>query len=120
MSTVTRREIKQIETLAGYGLTQEQIGDCLGWSKRTSQRKLAEIPEAVAAYKEGRSKAISAVSKTVYHKAIEGNVACAFFYLKTQAGWRETERHEVTGADGGGTSSITGSGSSSKLMKIWS
>jgi hypothetical protein len=34
-------------------------------------------------------------------KALSGDTASAIFFLKTQARWRETERHEITGADGG-------------------
>ena len=29
-----------------------------------------------------------------------GNVTAMIFYLKTQCGWKETERYEVTGGDG--------------------
>ena len=34
-------------------------------------------------------------------KALAGDTTSAIFFLKTQARWRETERHEITGADGG-------------------
>jgi hypothetical protein len=40
------------------------------------------------------------VGAMLYQKAIGGDVAACIFYLKTQAGWRETERKEITGANG--------------------
>jgi hypothetical protein len=33
-------------------------------------------------------------------KAKEGDLGAMCFYLKTQAGWRETKRTELTGGDG--------------------
>lgn len=33
-------------------------------------------------------------------KARSGNTVSSIFYLKTQAGWRETERREHSGPDG--------------------
>lgn len=101
MAKFSAKQIKQVETLAEYGLTQQQIAHALGYAKRTTEKIIAEDERAKAAYKSGRARGINAIAKTVYRKAMEGNVACAFFYLKTQAGWRETERHELTGPDGG-------------------
>ena len=91
----------KVAELACYGLTQEQIADFFGISESGLRLKFLADTQLVEAYKKGRSEAISKVAKTVYDKAMVGNVACAFFYLKTQAGWRETDRHELTGADGG-------------------
>jgi hypothetical protein len=31
---------------------------------------------------------------------MDGNTSAAMFYLKTQAGWRETSVQEITGKDG--------------------
>jgi hypothetical protein len=39
-------------------------------------------------------------------KALEGDVACMIFYLKAQGGWREVNRHELTGANGGPIESV--------------
>ena len=43
----------------------------------------------------GRSKATARVAARLYQKAIDGDNTCMIFWLKTRAGWRETERLEV-------------------------
>lgn len=91
----------EVARLASYGLTQEQIADFFGLSESGLRRRFLDDPVLSDAYKKGRAEALSKVAQTVYMKAIGGHVACAFFYLKTQAGWRETERVEMTGKDGG-------------------
>ena len=91
---------KQVAQLAGYGLTQEQIADFFGLSDQRLRARFLQDDTLASAYKTGRAQAISQVSKTVFKQAMAGQVACAFFYLKTQAGWRETERHEITSKDG--------------------
>jgi hypothetical protein len=40
------------------------------------------------------------VGATLYQKAIGGDTTACIFYLKTKGGWRETERKEITGANG--------------------
>lgn len=94
-------DASEVSRLASYGLTQEQIADFFGLSESKLRRQFMDDPVLYDAYKKGRAEALSKVAQTVYEKAIGGNVACAFFYLKTQAGWRETERVEMTGKDGG-------------------
>ena len=98
---LTAEQVEQIEKMAGCGLTLEQIAYCLDISDDTLQRRFQERPEVKRAYKVGKAKAIRAVTNTVYLKAVAGEGAFPFFYLKTQANWRETNRMEVTGADGG-------------------
>jgi len=94
-------QITQVEKMAGHGLNLDQIADCLDISERTLRQRFSESEVIAAAYKRGKAKGIAAVTETVYKKAVRGEGAFPFFYLKTQAGWRETNRMEVTGADGG-------------------
>jgi hypothetical protein len=98
---LTGEQVEQVEKMAGHGLTLDQIADCLNIGERTLERRFSEDTVVLAAYKRGKAVAINAVAKTVYQKAVAGEGAFPFFYLKTQAGWRETNRMEVTGADGG-------------------
>jgi hypothetical protein len=98
---LTGEQVEQVEKMAGCGLTLEQIAYCLDISDDTLQRRFQERPEVLRAYKVGKAKAIRAVANTVYLKAVAGEGAFPFFYMKTQANWRETNRMEVTGADGG-------------------
>jgi len=93
-------QIAQIEKLAAV-LTMEQIADFLGFSERTLRRRFDEDPEVLAAYKRGKQRAVASVATNLIQQAQSGNTTAAIFYLKTQAGWRETNRTELTGPDGG-------------------
>jgi len=94
--TLTDEQIVELEALAAY-LTQEQIADYFGMAERTLRKRMDEDESVRAAYKTGRAKAIRDVAKGVLQRAREGDNACAFFYLKTQAGWRETKNLEHSG-----------------------
>ena len=83
-------ELADLERLAGLGLTQAQIADWFGFSKRTLAYRLKEEP-AVAAYKKGRARALEKVTGKLWQNIEKGDSASIFFYLKTQAGWRETD-----------------------------
>jgi hypothetical protein len=65
--------------------------------RATFQAIMERDPDIAARYKRGKSKAIAHVAKGLLQKAREGDRTCSIFYLKTQAGWRETERHEHAG-----------------------
>lgn len=49
---------------------------------------------------EGRIDANSAIAGTLFQQAKNGNTQAAIFWLKTRARWKETDRHEIAGADG--------------------
>jgi len=93
-------ELIQVEALAAY-LSSEQIADYFGIGRRTFYSIMKRQPEVSARYKKGRAKAIGMVAHGLLADARAGNLTAKMFYLKTQAGWRETSRHEVTGANGG-------------------
>lgn len=80
--------------LAGFGTRHEDIATYLGVTRPTLRK---HYKEELAT---GSIKANSAVAKTLYKLAIDGDSRSCMFWLKTRAGWRETDRHEITGADG--------------------
>jgi hypothetical protein len=92
--TPTPETRKQVETLAGYGLTVEQIGHVLECSHDTVKRHYVcelERGQAVACFK---------VAQTAFQMATSGQEpAMTMFWLKTRAKWREV--HEVAGEGGG-------------------
>lgn len=49
----------------------------------------------------GRIDANAQIANTLFQQAKKGNTAAAIFWLKTRAGWKETQVNEVTGSDGG-------------------
>jgi hypothetical protein len=97
---LSQEQIIELSKLAGYGLTQEQIADYFEIGSRTLRTKIAEDEEISAAYKKGRMEAISQVVGKLRDKINHGNVLAMIFYLKTQAGWHETVKSEISGPGG--------------------
>ena len=97
---LTEEQTVQVEALAAY-LTQEQIADYFGISDRTFREMMGRDPSISSAYKRGKAKAIGTVAQGLLQKARAGDTASAIFYLKTQAGWRETQQidHTTNGKD---------------------
>ena len=103
--TLTDHQVAEVETLAAL-LNQDQIADYFGISRRTFQNILERDEEVVARYKRGKAKAIAHVANGLLQKARSGCTTSSIFYLKTQAGWRETERiaHSIEPPDQSETS----------------
>ena len=93
-------DLKQVESLAANGLTQEQIASALGISERTLRSRKGEIADFADAIKRGKAKGIALVTNKLMESIKGGNMTGMIFFLKTQAGWKETNVQEVTGANG--------------------
>jgi hypothetical protein len=89
--TLTDEETVQVEALAAY-LSQEQMADYFGIARATFAAMLERDAEIARRYKRGKAKAIGLVAQGLLQKARNGDTTSAIFYLKTQAGWRETIR----------------------------
>lgn len=89
-------KLAQVEALAAV-LTQEQIADYFGIGRTTFFRHCERQPEVLERYKKGQMKAIGSVAQSLLTQAREGNLTAAIFYLKTRAGWKETQGVEVSG-----------------------
>ena len=92
--------LKQVEALAARGLTQQQIADSLGISESTLYTNKRENADFAEAIKRGKAKGIATVTNKLFAKIEEGNLTATIFYLKTQAGWKETSVNEITSPDG--------------------
>lgn len=92
----TDAERKQVEAMSGYGLPIEQIAILVrgGIDGDTLRKHFAN--ELIA----GKAKANSGVGRTLFQKAMGGDTAAMIWWSKTQMRWSETQKHEVTGADG--------------------
>ena len=93
---LTPEEMAQVEGLASV-LTREQMADYFGMGRSTLQRLMERDEEVSGLYKRGRAKAIGSVAQGLLQRARDGDNASAIFFLKTQAGWKETSVSEVKG-----------------------
>lgn len=94
----TAESRNMVQLLTGMGGTAEDVGRVLGVTARTIHRHYrTELDRGVAV-------ANMNVAQSLYRKAM-GNgpqsVAACIFWMKTRGLWRETDRREITGADGG-------------------
>jgi len=96
---LTSAQASQVEALAAY-LSKEQISDYLGISRPTFDAILERDDNVSLHYKKGKAKAIANVAQGLVKQAIEGNMTAAIFYLKTQAGWKETQVIDNKSSDG--------------------
>jgi hypothetical protein len=97
--TLTDKQRAEVETLAAF-LSTEQVADYFGIGRTTFFAMMERDADIAERYKRGKSKVVAKVAQGLIQKALSGDTASAIFFLKTQARWRETERHEITGADG--------------------
>jgi len=79
-----------VEQLSGMGTRHEDIAAYLGFGSKMTLYKY---------YKEelnlGAVKANTTIAQTLYQQAKDGNTTACMFWLKTRAGWRETQKLEV-------------------------
>lgn len=112
--TLTQEQVIELKALSQF-LTQEQLADYFQISERTLRNIFEREPDIYAAYKRGAVSAVARSAQTLTKLAWgykehdnNGNVIAVhppdrvslIFHLKTKGGWRETDRLEITGADG--------------------
>ena len=97
---LTPEQVKELETL-GAVLSVEQCADYFGMHRKTFSEIINNRqPEAMRAYRKGKSKAIKNIANGLLRKALDGDSTATMFYLKTQAGWRETQKIDHSSSDG--------------------
>lgn len=92
----TDAERKQVEALSGYGLPIEQIAILVRDGIHVDTLRKHFATELVS----GKAKANGQVGKTLFQKVMAGDTTAAIWWSKTQMRWAETQKHELTGADG--------------------
>jgi len=92
----TTSERKQVEALSGYGLPIDQIGALVRDGISVDTLRAHFDSELLS----GKSKANAQVGKTLFQKVMAGDTTAAIWWSKTQMRWAETQKHELTGADG--------------------
>ena len=86
----TAEQVIELKALSAV-LNKSQVADYFGISENTLRAIEKRQPEVSAAYKKGRVNQIAGMGSNLIQLAKAGNVAANIFYLKTQAGWKESE-----------------------------
>lgn len=85
-------ELRQrVETYVACGVTHEQISRLLNISRPSLEKHYRAELDNGAAVANGR------IAGKLYEKALSGDSACMFFWLKTRARWQEVQRYEHAG-----------------------
>jgi hypothetical protein len=92
---VTEEMEKKVFALVAAGTPQVLIADVLEVSVDTLHDHYGRVMRLA------KAEANSKVVESLYNKAVGGDVGAAIWWTKTQLGWRETQKVEMTGADGG-------------------
>ena len=87
----------QVEALASV-LTRDQIADYFGIGRTTFHRMMERDTQIEERYKRGKAKAVGAIAQNLVQQARDGNMTAMIFFLKTQAGWKETQGIDLSGA----------------------
>lgn len=96
---LTPEQKAEVETLAAV-LSSEQIADYFGIGRTTWFAILDRDPQVSELYKKGKAKAIGMVAQNLISKARAGDLGAQIFYLKTQAGWKDTTHIDHSSSDG--------------------
>lgn len=92
----TDAERKQVEAMSGYGVPFEQIAALVRDGIDIDTLRKYFSPELI----NGKAKANAQVGKGIFQKAMAGDTTAQIWWSKTQMRWAETQKHEITGANG--------------------
>jgi len=95
---ITDEIITKTERLAAQGLTEAQIGACLGIQPETVCRKKRAFSQFAQAIKNGRAKGVGTITNALFESAVKGSVPAQIFYLKNrdQENWSDVQAHNVS------------------------
>jgi hypothetical protein len=86
----------EVETLAGYGVTQDDIALIIGiTTKPLRAHYRTELDR-------GKATANAKMGQNLFQMGMNGNVAAAIFWAKSQMGWSEKQRIDVQQLDANG------------------
>jgi uncharacterized protein YjcR len=88
----TEESKKVARTLSAVGITYEDIANKLDISSDTLVKYYKKELDA------GRVDANASIGQTLFQQAKDGNTSAAIFWLKTRAGWKETQVNEHSGS----------------------
>lgn len=94
-------DLKKVEEYAQVCDSEEEIALALGISQATLIRRKKDYDDFANAIKRGKAKANVFVGGKLMQKIKDGDTASIIFYLKARCGWREVNRTELSGPNGG-------------------
>lgn len=90
--TRATRELVQLHTMVGT--RQEVIADIIGIDPKTLRKYYRDELD------QSKAKANATIGGALFNKAKSGDTAAMIFWMKTQAGWRETTAIDHSSSDG--------------------
>lgn len=90
--TKATRELVQLHTM--IGTRQETISDIIGIDSKTLRKYYREELD------QSKARANATIGGALFNKAKSGDTTAMIFWMKTQAGWKETSVNEITNPDG--------------------
>ena len=97
-AVLSPKQVDQVEALAAV-CTKAQMAAYFGVTEKTLRAIEQRQPEVFTAYRRGRARAIADIGSALYQKALDGDIRAMQFYLKTQGGWSEKSRLELSNTD---------------------
>jgi hypothetical protein len=82
--------------MAGHGVPHDDIA-CVVRDGIDSDTLKKHIKKELM---QGKARAKAEMGKTIFQKGISGDMTAAIWYSKTQMGWKDTSRIEVTDGEG--------------------
>jgi len=101
--------LKQVESLASLGLTDEEIALVLGISRSTLsyyKKKPEFLDTLLDTLKKGKTKADVQIVKSLYDKAKSGDTTAMIFWLKNRQSDKWKDRHASVGINTDGDVTI--------------
>ncbi len=90
--TRATRELVQLHTMVGT--RQEAIASIIGIDPKTLRKYYRDELD------QSKAKANATIGGALFNKAKSGDTTAMIFWMKTQAGWKETNVNEITNPDG--------------------
>jgi Glu-tRNA(Gln) amidotransferase subunit E-like FAD-binding protein len=87
----TPEQVYSVELMASIGLPQDAIAEALQITAKTLRK---HFKHQLAT---GKTRTIAKVADALVRQALAGNITAMIFFLKTQAGWKETQKVEHSG-----------------------
>ena len=94
---ITEEKIQRTGKLAGLGISNDQIAECLDMSRSSFYKCLQKNADFRDSLERGSSKAVMEVNNALYESARAGNVKAQIYFLRCRdpQNWNVTKRVEL-------------------------